>query len=325
MKQYQQLKKEERFYIWNALRTGSTQKEVAIALGRSPSTICREIKRNRYRNTKIYTYHWALEILRMRKWRVARTKHRKLNLAITEKIVHLIQCFLSPEQVSGYLKKHHDISISHETIYRYIYADKERHTSLKPFLRQGAKKRRKTYGSGARASIIPNRICITKRPNIIEKKSRIGDWECDTVVGHDKKSVLVTVVDRTSLFTCCSRVFGRTSEIVSSAIIRMLKPHRDKVLTLTFDNGSEFVKHEKIARALNAETYFAHPYSSWERGINENTNGLLRQYFPKKTDFKYITWKQVKDAVEQLNNRPRKTRNYLTPNQLFNNKFVPLL
>ncbi|MFQ3228435.1 MAG: IS30 family transposase [Porticoccaceae bacterium] len=118
--------------------------------------------------------------------------------------------------------------------------------------------------------------------------------------------------------------FGAIEEVVSQAIIRILKQHKDKVKTLTFDNGSEFVRHEKIAKSLNAKTYFAHPYSSWERGINENTNGLLRQYFPKKTDFRQVSWKQVKDAVESLNNRPRKTRGYKTPNQLFNDTFVPL-
>ena len=143
MKHYQHLNKEERFYIWNALRTGNSQKEVALALGRSPSTICREIKRNKYPQANIYTYHWALEILNRRKSRVARTKHRKLDLGVTEMIEKLLQCYLSPEQVSGYLHKHHDISISHETIYRYIYADKKRHLMLKPFMRHGAKKRRK--------------------------------------------------------------------------------------------------------------------------------------------------------------------------------------
>jgi len=325
MKHYQHLSKEERFYIWNALLTGSNQKEVALVLERDPSTICREIKRNKIRSAKIYTYYWALEILKWRKRRVARTKHRKLNQGITAMIEQLIRCYLSPEQVSGYLDKHHDISISHETIYRHIYSDKERHKNLKPFMRQGSKNYRKAYGSGARASKIPNRVCITERPKIVQAKTRIGDWECDTVVGGDRKSVLVTVVDRATLYTCCSRVFGRTAEIVSSAIIRILKPHISKVLTLTFDNGSEFVQHEKIGRALDAETYFAHPYASWERPINENTNGLLRQFFPKKTDFTKVTWRQVKTAVENLNNRPRKTRNYLTPNQLFNNVFVPLI
>jgi len=325
MKQYQHLKKEERFYIWNALRTGSSQKEVALALKRSPSTICREIKRNKIKSAKIYTYYYALEILKRRKNRIAKTKHRKLNKDNSKMIEQLLYCYLSPEQVSGYLSKHHDISLSHETIYRYIYSDKERHQTFKPFMRHGAKNYRKAYGTGARVSNIPNRVCITKRPAIIEEKTRIGDWECDTVIGKDRKSVLVTVVDRTTLYTCCSRVYGRTSAIVSAAIIRILKPHISKVLTLTFDNGTEFVKHEKIGKALQAETYFAHPYASCERAINENTNGLLRQFFPKGTDFRKLSWYQVKMAVENLNNRPRKTRGYLTPNQLFNNEFVPLL
>jgi len=325
MKRYQHLQKEERFYIWNALRTGSSQKDVADTLGRSPSTICREIKRNRVQGSKMYTYYWALEVLKWRKRRLARKKHRRLDLSVTFLIEQLIRLYLSPEQVSGYLKKHHDIEISHETIYRYIYADKERHKTLKPFMRHGAKNYRKAYGSGARVSKIPNRVCITERPAIVEEKSRIGDWECDTVIGLDRKSVLVTVVDRATLYTCCSRVFSRKAKTVSAAIIRILKKHKAKVLTLTFDNGSEFVQHERIGKALDAKTYFAHPYSSWERPINENTNGLIRQFFPKKTDFKKVTWHQVKEAIENLNNRPRKTRNYLTPNQLFNNEFVPLL
>jgi len=325
MKQYQHLNKEDRFYIWNALRDGKTQKQIAETLGRHPATICREIKRNTPRQSYMYTYHWASELVKWRKQRVNRQKYRKLNDVTERLIVKLIRQYLSPEQVSGYLKEHHQISISHETIYRYIYADKSLHEELKPFLRQGAKLRRKRYGSGARASKIPDRVCITERPSAVEEKCRLGDWECDTVIGKDRKSVLVTVVDRTSLYTCTSRVYSRSSKVVCSAIIRMLRPFKDRVLTLTFDNGSEFVRHKKVAKALDAKTYFAHPYSSWERGINENTNGLLRQFFPKRTDFRNVSWKQVKDAVDNLNNRPRKTRDYLTPNQIFNNTFVPLI
>lgn len=325
MKQYQHLVKEERFYIWQALREGKSQQEVAEALGRSPSTISREIKRNKYPQCHLYTYHWAMEIWQRRKRCGHKNKHRKLTPEIKHKIVSLIRQYLSPEQVSGYLKEHHNISLSHETIYRFIYSEPERHAALKPYLRQGHKHQRKRYGSGARASNIPHRVCITERHEIVEKKQRLGDWECDTVIGLDRKSVLVTVVDRTSLFTCCSRVYSRTSDVVCRAIIRLLRPHKDKVKTLTFDNGSEFVQHTKIAKALDAQTYFAHPYSSWERGINENTNGLLRQFFPKRTDFRKVTWKQLKNAVDNLNNRPRKTRDYQTPNQLFNNVFVPLI
>ena len=133
------------------------------------------------------------------------------------------------------------------------------------------------------------------------------------------------MVDHLTLTTCCSRVYSRSVQVVSRAIIRMLKPHIDKVHTLTFDNGSEFVKHEKIAKVLQVKTYFAHPYSSWERGTNENTNGLIRQFLPKGTDFKTVSWQILKQIVDNLNNRPRKTRQYLTPNQMFNNEFVPLL
>jgi len=325
MKTYQQLCKEERFYIWQALREGKNQKQVAEALGRHPSTLCREIKRNKYTQCHLYTYHWAIQIVKHRKHRAKRQKYRKLNNEIAPLIKHLIRQYLSPEQVSGYLKKHHDISLSHETIYRFIYSDATRKAQLKPFLRQGCNQRRKRYGSGARASCIPNRVSITERPKEVEEKERLGDWECDTVIGKDRKSVLVTVVDRTSLYTACSRVYSRSAQVVGNAIIRILRPFKGRVKTLTFDNGSEFVTHETIAHALDAKTYFAHPYSSWERGINENTNGLLRQFFPKKTDFRQISWKQVKEAVDNLNNRPRKTRDYLTPNQMFNNQFVPLI
>ena len=325
MPHYQHLSNEERFYIWNALREGVSQNKVAETLDRHPSTICREIKRNRYARSITYTHYWACEIVKWRKRFTADKKHRKVTEEVGAMIEKLIKQYLSPDQASDYLKTHHDVSLSHETIYRYIYSDKQRHEALKPFLRQGKKLRRKRYGSGARASKIPNRICISDRPKIVDKKTRIGDWECDSVVGLDKKSVLVTVVDRVTLYTCSARVYTHTAEVVSKASIRMLKPHMDKVKTLTFDNGSEFFHHEKIAKALNAKTYFAHPYSSWERGVNENTNGLLRQFFPKKTDFRLVTNQELKNAVENLNNRPRKTRGYLTPNQMFNNQFKALI
>lgn len=325
MKHYQHVCNEERFYIWQVLREGKTQKQIAEALGRHPSTLSREIKRNTDPQCHFYTYHWAMQIVRYRKRHANRHKYRKLTAERTRLITQLVRQYLSPAQVSGYLKHHHALSLSHETIYRFIYSDVTRKAELKPSLRQGGRHRRKRYGSGARASCIPHRISITARPQVVEKKERLGDWECDTVIGKDRQSVLVTVVDRASLYTVCSRVLSRSAHVVRHAIIRLLRPFKERVKTLTFDNGSEFVKHDRIARALEATTYFAHPYSSWERGINENTNGLLRQFFPKHTDFRKISWQQVKKAVAHLNNRPRKTRGYQTPNQLFNNHFVPLV
>ncbi len=325
MTHYHHVCTEERFYIWQAHREGNTQTYIAQMLGRPPSTICRELKRNKYPQCHMYTYHWAKQIVKHRKQRVNRRKARKLTDEIATLIHPLLRQYLSPEQVSWYFKHHHGIRLSLETIYRYIYRDATRHEQLKPFLRQGGKHRRKRYGSGARASSIPNRVSITERPQAVEEKTRLGDWECDTVIGQDRRSVLVTMVDRASLYTACSRVLSRSAQVVSQAIIRLLSPFKERVQTLPFDNGTEFVKHEAIAEALEATTYFAHPYSSSERGINENTNGVLRQLFPKHTDFRKVSWQQVKRVVDHLTNRPRKTRGYRTPNQIFNKQFVPLV
>ncbi|MDH5670365.1 MAG: IS30 family transposase, partial [Nitrospira sp.] len=172
---------------------------------------------------------------------------------------------------------------------------------------------------------IPNRTPIEARPPIVAQKGRIGDWECDTLVGGDRKSALVTLVERKSLFTLCTPVPQKTAESVQKAIIRLLEPVASQVKTLTFDNGSEFLQHEKMAAALKARTYFATPYASWERGINENTHGLLRQFFPKRTNFKTVTPAQVEQALSLLNNRPRKTRGYNTPTELFTKTFVPII
>ena len=240
-------------------------------------------------------------------------------------MVALLKRYLSPEQISAYLKTHHAIPLSHETIYRFIDANRHTHGALRRYLRHGGKRRRKRYGSGARASRIPNRTPIEARPSIVAQRKRIGDWECDTLVGGDRKSALVTVVERKSLFTLCAPVSQKTAEAVQQAIIRLLKPMVHQVKTLTFDNGSEFIQHEKMAAALKARTYFATPYASWERGINENTNGLLRQFFPKRTNFKTVTPAQVEQALSLLNNRPRKTRGYKTPTELFTKTFVPII
>ena len=188
MKHYHHVTDEERFYIWNASREGVSQKKIAETLGRHPSTISREMKRNRMPRSLMYTHYWACEMVKWRKGRVADAKHRKVTGEIAEMIEQLVKQYLSPEQVCGYLKEHHSISLSHETIYRYIYEDKGRHQALKPFLRQGNKLRRKRYGSGARASKIPNRVCITDRPKIVEEKTRIGDWECDTCLLYTSPS-----------------------------------------------------------------------------------------------------------------------------------------
>ncbi len=325
MKKYRHLSNEERYFIHVSIREGKKQVEIATALGRSPSTISREIRAGMWQRSIMYCYHWGVYRKRWRLRIKQRGRASKITPQIGAMVEELIRKYLSPEQVSGYLKKHHGISVSHETIYRYIFSDPTRKEQLRPFMRQGHKRRRKKYGSGARASNIPNRVAITERPLIVEKKERLGDWECDTVIGSDRKCVLVTLVDRVSLLTLCRKIPRKTARNVSNAIIRMLKPFCEVVHTLTFDNGSEFVEHERIGEALNADTYFAAPYASWERGANENANGLLRQFFPKGTDFNHVTQKAIQKAVALLNDRPRKTRDYQSPNEIFSGEFTPLI
>lgn len=325
MAHYQHLSDAERFYIHQAVREGKRTVEIARALGRAASTISREKRRNMWPSAHLYTYDWARYFHRQRQCRANARKHRTLTRRIETFIVALLKRSLSPEQISAYLKRHHGIPLSHETIYRFIYTPNPTWGSLRGYLRHAGKKRRKRYGSGARASCIPNRTPIQARPPIVTHKRRIGDWECDTLVGGDRTSALVTLVERKSLFTLCATVAQKTAESVKQAIIRLLAPLAHKVKTLTFDNGTEFIQHEQIAAALKARTYFATPYASWERGINENTNGLLRQFFPKRTNFKSVTPAQIQQALALLNNRPRKTRRYKTPNELFAKTFVPLI
>jgi transposase, IS30 family len=325
MTHYQHLSHEERFSIHQAVREGKRAVAIARALGRAASTISREMKRNMWPSAHLYTYDWARYFHRQRQNRAKRRTHRTLTGRTESLVVALLKHYLSPEQISAYLKTHHAITLSHETIYRFIYANRHAHGALRGYLRHGGKRRRKRYGSGAWASRIPNRTPIEARPPIVAQKGRIGDWECDSLVGGDRTSALVTIVERKSLFTLCAPVPQKTAAAVQQAIIRLLTPVAHQVKTLTFDNGSEFIQHEKMAAALKATTYFATPYASWERGITENTNGLLRQFFPKRTNFKTVTPAQVEQAQSLLNNRPRKSRNYKTPNELFAKTFVPLI
>ena len=188
------------------------------------------------------------------------------------------------------------------------------------------KERRKRYACGReRRGVLKNRISIEQRPAVVEARSRIGDWEGDTVIGKGHQGVLVTLVERKSRYTLARQLDSRHSAKVTPAIIELLKPHQASCKTLTFDNGKEFAEHEFIAQCLNANVYFAHPYCSWERALNENHNGLLRQFFPKKTNFLKVNQDEVNEAVYRLNHRPRKCLQYRTPHEVFYRlKMTPL-
>ncbi len=214
------------------------------------------------------------------------------------------------------MRKYESVSVSHEWIYQYIYTDKKAGGDLYKHLRC-QKKRRKLYGSNERRGKIANRVSIEQRPALVDERKRLGDWEADTMIGRKSPYALVTLVERKSRFTLLKKIDRRTAEAAIKAIIQMLTPYKAKTLTITCDNGKEFADHQKFAKALDADVYFAHAYSSWERGSNENSNGLSRQYFPKGSDFSKITDQDTQFAEKRLNTRPRKCLDIRTLEMVF--------
>jgi len=318
---YTQLTEGERYQIYALLKEGFTQKAIAHNLKRHPSTISRELRRNK--GLKGYRHKQANKLAVER--RGSAKKSIKLTAQVQGWIETLIKQDLSPEQISSYLQKHRGVKLHHETIYQYIYCDKANGGALYKHLRIANKPYRKRYGKYDRRGQIVNRVSIDERPNIVDKKTRIGDWEGDTIIGKGHKGALLTLVDRKTLYTIIVPLKGKNAEQLKQAVIEVLSAHKERVLTITYDNGKEFAEHEQMAKALEADIYFAHPYASWERGINENTNGLIRQYFPKGTDLRDVTVEQAQKVMDRLNNRPRKTRGGKTPNELFMGLQVDLL
>ena len=244
-------------------------------------------------------------------------KFVKLTPAVIAMVIRLIKQDFSPDQVSGFLNRHHQIRISHETVYQLILTDRKQGGRLYLHLRRAAKKRKKRYGLRDRRGQIRGRVSIDHRPAVVEAKGRIGDWEIDTVIGSNHKGVLLTIVERKSKLTLMAKLANRRAQPLADAVATLLTPLKKRVFTITSDNGKEFANHMQISSALKSDFYFAHPYHSWERGLNENTNGLIRQYFPKSMCFDTITDDQVQWLMDRLNNRPRKTLGYKTPNEVF--------
>jgi IS30 family transposase len=315
MKGYSQLTQEQRYQIYVCKKVGWTQKEIALEVGVHASTVSRELRRNTggrgYRPRQAHA------------WAIARQQQRarcpRLSAECWSIVEEQLRDQWSPQQIARRLEAECCISVSHESIYQHIYTDKRQGGTLHQSLRC-QKKRRKRYGSGRqRRGQIPGRRCISERPAAVEQRQSIGDWEGDTIVGKGHQQAIVSLVERRSRFTLLRKVERATSDAVESAIVAELKPHMAKVRTVTLDNGKEFAKHRGISQALQADVYFAHPYSSWERGTNENTNGLVRQYFPKKSKFNQITTEQLQQVVDKLNHRPRKVLGWRTPHEVFYN------
>jgi len=310
MQTYSQLTHKQRYQIYALLRMGHLQTDIARIVGVHKSTISRELKRNRgkrgYRPKQ--AHRKALE--RINK------AHKRISVSEWEMIDHLVELDWSPEQISGYLCKEQLLRVSHEWIYQHIYQDKHMGGQLWKHLRC-QKKRRKRYGSYEKRGQIPQRVWIDQRPAVVDERSRIGDWEVDTIISQGKQKAIVTLTERKSRMTLMKKVNDRTAETVKQAMIDLLSPFTGQTLTITCDNGKEFTDHPIIAQALNADVYFAHPQAAWERGSNKNANGLIRQYFPKGTNFADLSDEDIRKAELRLNHRPRKCLSFSSPNMVF--------
>jgi transposase, IS30 family len=308
---YRQLAREQRYQIYGLMKAGQNQSQIAVVVGCHKSTISRELRRNC--GQKGYRPYQADELAFDRQCDAYRAR---IAPQTWQQVERLLRQEWSPEQIAGRLKLEKQPTVSHECIYLYVYADKRRGGTLHRHLRS-QKKQRKRYGGYIRRGQIPNRTSIDKRPKIVASKGRFGDWEADTIVGARHKGGILSVVERKSKLTRLRKLASKAAAEMKDTSIELLGPLAAKVHTITVDNGKEFCQHEQIAAGLQARIYFAHPYSSWERGLNENTNGLVRQYFPKKHDFVGITNAEVQRVAELPNNRPRKTLGYRTPNEVF--------
>ncbi|MCD4810988.1 IS30 family transposase [bacterium] len=308
---YTQLTQEQRYQIYALKKMGHDQTQIAKCLGVHKSTISREFGRNQ--GQRGYRPKQAHKKAQRRR---AGKAQKRIKAETWAQVEEKLRLDWSPEQISGWLKENELDPVSHESIYQYIYADKRAGGDLHKHLRC-QKKYRKRHGGKDRRGKIPNRVSIEERPEIVELRERIGDWEADTIIGAGQKGAIVTLVERKSRFTLMEKVDHRTADATEKAIVRMLLPYILWVLTITFDNGKEFANHDEIAQQLQADMFFAHTYASWERGTNENTNGLIRQYLPKGTDFSSITDDQISFITERLNHRPRKCLDFLTPDMVF--------
>ncbi len=312
MKRRKKLSCEERFTIESMLSKGCKQIEIAKKLKRSRSTISKEIRANSSSNG--YVAHYASMLSRQRQ-SVGKRNPRKMTLRFKKKLKALLKKDYSPEQISGLLHAQ-GITISHETIYQWIWANKQQRGKLYLYLRRKGRCYRKRGALYQNRGQIKHRVDIDERPDIVEARSRVGDWEIDSIVGKHHKGIIVSMVERKTRFTKLAKLECAKAAGVAVALVRKLRCFRGFVHSITSDNGKEFANHCHVSNALNTDFFFAKPYSPWQRGTNENTNGLVRQYLPKGTDFSTVTHKQIQRIEDKLNNRPRKCLGYKTPKEM---------
>ena len=296
---YKQLTQEQRYQIYALKKAGHGQMEIANIVDVHKSTISRELCRNRgqrgYRPRQAHKFALARR----------QQTHKRLQPQTWQLIAEKLRADWSPEQISGWMRRNEREKVSHEWIYQYVLNDKRAGGDLHMHLRC-QKKRRKRYGSYERRGKLPNRVSIDERPDVVDQRQRIGDWEVDTILGLGRQQAVVTLNERKSRLALLQKVERRSADHVAQAILEQLRPFADDAHTLTADNGKEFAQHETVAAELDLDFYFAHPYASWERGANENMNGLVRQYLPKQSDFTNVSQADLETIMDKLNHRPRK-------------------
>ncbi len=304
---------EERYQIQFMRRFGVGHNQIGQSLGRSRSTIDREVERNLGADGH-YNASRADSFARARLRSRARANARRIDPATWERVHHDLALHWSPEQIAGRLRQERAaMRVSHESIYAHVYADKGAGGHLWRLL-ASQKPRRRRNGSGrARRHLIPNRVPIEMRPAVVELKTRFGDWEGDTLADRLHRHAVVTLVERRSMCIALAAAPDRTTDSVCTAVISALQRVGLPAHTLTLDNGAEFCGHARITEELGTRCYFANPYSAWERGLNENHNGLVRRYIPKASLLANYTQAQLDAIAGQLNTRPRKKLGYLTP------------
>jgi transposase, IS30 family len=323
-KKYNQLTLEQRYKIETYISLGKSQTFIADLLEVHKSTICRELRRNipkRGVGAKQYVAQNAQR--KTIKRHVEKSKHTKFSVPLKLQMKGWMETKkYSPELVAAKWKKDNISGVSHECIYQFIWHCK--HTNLRKnrqyknlhcYLKHG-KRRRKRGNYKDTRGLIPNRKSIEERPKIVEKRKRFGDIEVDLIMGKNHKSALLVMVDRATLITKIEKLKGKNAAIITQKIIKEMKK-LPPLKTMTFDNDQAFTNHEEIGEALGIETYFTRPYTSQDKGTIENRNGVIRQFFPKKTDFNLINNKEVKRVEKEMNNRPIRKFGYLTPNEVF--------
>ncbi len=313
--QFRHLQYDERCQIQALHQQGFSVTAIAAQLQRHKSTVCRELQRNA--GPSGYHHDQAQQLAQERRQRAV-TGPRKLQPPIWNLICDRLQRDWSPEQVAGYLKRVGAVSVSFSWLYQRIRQDRAQGGSLYTYLRQRGKPRRckATRGSAGRGCI-PGRRDLSERPAIVDTKQRCGDWEADTIIGKAHQGAAVTLVERKSKYLLAQTVSRKTAALVGNAMQNLLRPVSALVLTVTCDNGKEFAGHLQTAEALDTDIFFARPYRSCERGLNEHTNGLLRQFVPKTENLRTLDPQRLQEAVNRLNHRPRKVLGYRTPYEVF--------